>query len=49
LNVSTVLPVAKAAANKGASVETEPSINPASPGWTNRKTKKPARRFVLVA
>src|SRR5207247_4949124 len=31
-NVSQLLCVAKAAANSGARVETEPSINPASPG-----------------
>ena len=33
-NVAQVLWVAKAAANSGASVETEPSISPASPGCT---------------
>ena len=33
-NVSQVLWVAKAAANSGASVDTEPSISPASPGCT---------------
>src|SRR5262245_62643728 len=33
-NVSHVLWVAKAAANSGASVETEPSISPARPGGT---------------
>src|SRR6185503_242034 len=38
LNVASVFPVAKAAANKGASVDTEPSISPASPGWTKRNT-----------
>ena len=32
-NASQLLPVAKAAANTGASVLTEPSISPASPGW----------------
>ena len=31
--------VAKAAANSGASVETEPSIRPASPGWITWSTK----------
>ena len=33
-NVAQVLWVAKAAANSGASVDTEPSISPASPGCT---------------
>ena len=37
-NVSQVLWVAKAAANNGARVETEPSISPASPGWTTCRT-----------
>ena len=37
--------VAKAAANNGASVETEPSINPARPGWTYCSTNM--RRRVL--
>jgi hypothetical protein len=32
--VGQLLWVAKAAANSGARVETEPSINPARPGWT---------------
>jgi hypothetical protein len=32
--VAQVLCVAKAAANSGAKVETDPSINPASPGCT---------------
>src|ERR1700730_19207093 len=36
LNVAIVLEVANAAANNGASVETEPSIRPASPGSTKR-------------
>ena len=30
--------MAKAAANRGASVETEPSIKPARPGWTYCRT-----------
>src|ERR1700730_11452607 len=33
-NASQLLCVAKAAANNGANVETDPSINPASPGCT---------------
>src|SRR5262245_16657525 len=37
-NVSQLLAVAKAAANSGASVETEPSISPASPGWMTCRT-----------
>ena len=32
-NVCQLSCVAKAAANKGASVETDPSISPAKPGW----------------
>src|SRR5215203_1206273 len=31
--------VAKAVANNGASVETDPSIKPTSDGWTTRNTK----------
>src|ERR1700736_4014369 len=38
--VAQVSCVAKAAANSGARVETEPSINPASPGWTYCSTNK---------
>ena len=38
--VCPVSPVAKAAANTGASVETEPSISPASPGCTQVSTKR---------
>ena len=37
-NASPLLCVASAAANNGASVETEPSINPARPGWITCKT-----------
>src|SRR5262245_50334794 len=37
--VGQLLSVAKAAANKGASVETEPSIRPARPGCTTCSTK----------
>src|SRR5271166_1841485 len=43
---SQVFFVANAAAKTGASVETEPSINPASPGCTICKTEEPA--FGLV-
>ena len=42
---SQVFFVAKAAANTGASVETEPSMSPASPGCTICKTK--SRRLAL--
>ncbi len=38
-NVDQLLCVAKAAAKSGASVETEPSINPARPGWMYCRTK----------
>src|SRR5207249_3345945 len=34
---------ANAAANKGASVDTEPSINPANPGWTTCNKNKRCR------
>ena len=37
-NVSQVWWVAKAAANSGASVDTEPSISPTRPGCTNCST-----------
>ena len=40
-------PVAKAAANTGASVDTEPSISPARPGWITRSTNMPALHLVL--
>lgn len=42
-NASRGLCVANAAANTGARVDTEPSINPAKPGWTTCNTNK--RRF----
>src|ERR1700733_9344515 len=37
-NACHVLPEANAAANTGARVDTEPSINPANPGWITRNT-----------
>ena len=38
-NVTRVLPLANAVANNGASVETDPSINPTRLGCTTRSTK----------
>ena len=45
--VSQLLWVAKAAAKSGASVETEPSMSPASPGWTYCSTKRRLRALLL--
>ena len=41
--------VAKAAANTGASVETEPSISPARPGWTTCSTNSRRCGFFFLA
>src|SRR5215210_6755739 len=38
-NVTPGSLVAKAVANNGANVETDPSIKPVRPGWTTRNTK----------
>jgi hypothetical protein len=38
-NVTRESPVAKAVAKSGASVETDPSINPTRLGWTTFNTK----------
>ncbi len=46
-NVSQVLWVANAAANSGASVDTEPSIRPASPGCTTCKHEDSPPRLLL--
>ena len=45
--VCQLLCVAKAAANSGASVDTEPSIRPARPGWTYCRTKSRRARALL--
>ena len=52
-NASLELCVANAEANTGASVETDPSINPASPGWTicrtnNRRCAFSSSAFTLA-
>ena len=48
-NACHVFCVANAAANTGASVDTEPSISPASPGWITRRTKDAPGMRVLAA
>ena len=45
--VAQVFPVAKAAANSGASVETEPSMSPTRPGWMTCSRKR--RRLVSAS